>query len=260
MEKQIALYRPSWVYSGGFAPNGNTQRSFWFERNSRQNQLGLPMVNGSPLSLGKLEGGKVYKVRPNGSNLKLNYRWWCIQSPVWNNDGTRIVLIKGTSEASKCRLQRTAFRGTSDLIWPFISCSGNNFICTYRWEILIQHFNQKLRFESIYRGGGFSNPPFGWHRWESTISGDRKSLASWFFRCAKSGLDKNAREGDQALAAIGMDLFCGHSTSCEVISSKHSDPPLNAKNASLFPLGNLTDIVGQFPAWGWDNTCSATGL
>jgi len=25
--------------------------------------------NGSPLSLGKLEGGKVYKVRPNGSNL-----------------------------------------------------------------------------------------------------------------------------------------------------------------------------------------------
>ena len=56
------------------------------------------------------EGGKVYKVRPNGNNLtQLNKEDGVFQSPVWNNDGSRIVLIKGQSEDFRNALQRTAF-------------------------------------------------------------------------------------------------------------------------------------------------------
>ena len=88
------------------------------------------------------DGGKLYKVAPNGSNLtQLNKEAGVFQNPVWSNDGSKIVLIKGEAEDFRNALQRTAFRGTSDLIWIAANGSNNNFI-TYTNGRRNPHFIQ----------------------------------------------------------------------------------------------------------------------
>jgi len=195
------------------------------------------------------EGGKVYKVRPNGSNLtQLNKTDGVFQSPVWNNDGTRIVLIKGQAEDFRNALQRTAFRGTSDLIWVSAAGSGNNFIC-YTDGRSNPHFTKNS--DRIYLSGRAGLVSI---RWDGT---DEKAHIQVTGKAAPGSSDapkadwiKMAREGDQALAAIGMDLFVV--TVPQVSDKATSISVADAKNAA-FPSRKLTDIGGQFPAWGWDN-------
>ena len=51
-----------------------------------------------------------------------------MKSGIWTNDDKRIVLIKGQAEDFRNATQRTAFRGTSDLIWIDANGGNNNFI------------------------------------------------------------------------------------------------------------------------------------
>ncbi|GHE62458.1 amidohydrolase family protein [Roseivirga thermotolerans] len=194
------------------------------------------------------DGGKIYKVRPNGRNLtQLNKEDGVFQNPVWNNDGTRIVAIKGQSEDFRNALQRTAFRGTSDLIWVDANGSANNFIA-YTNGRENPHFvkNSNRIYLSGFRG-------LSSIRWDGTdeqfhvritgkspAGGGGGARASWI---------KMAPEGDQALAAVVNDLFVV--TVPQVGSEAPTISVANPKNAA-FPAKQLTDIGGQFPAWSWD--------
>lgn len=196
----------------------------------------------------KAEGGKLYKVRPNGRNLtQLNQEDGVFQSPVWNNAGTRIVTIKGQSEDFRNALQRTAFRGTSDLIWIDANGSNNNFI-TYTNGRGNPHFvkDSDRIYLSSYRG-------LSSIRWDGTdeqfhlqvtgksgSGGGSGARASWI---------KMAPEGDQALAAVVNDLFVV--TVPQVSDEAPTISVANPDNAA-FPSKQLTDIGGQFPAWSWD--------
>lgn len=195
------------------------------------------------------DGGKVYKVRPNGSNLtQLNKEDGVFQSPIWSNDGSKIVLIKGQSEDFRNALQRTAFRGTSDLIWVSADGSGNNFI-SYTNGRSNPHFvkNSERIYLSSRRGllsirwDGTDEKAHVQVRGKAAAGSSNAPRASWI---------EMAREGDQALAAIGMDLFVV--TVPQVSAEAPTISVANAKNAA-FPSRKLTDIGGQFPAWGWDN-------
>lgn len=195
------------------------------------------------------EGGKLYKVRPNGSNLaQLNQADGVFQSPVWNNDGTKIVLIKGQSEDFRNALQRTAFRGTSDLIWISANGSANNFIA-YTDGRSNPHFTRNS--DRIYLSGRSGLVSI---RWDGT---DEKAHVQVAGKAAPGSSNppradwiKMAREGDQALVAIDMDLFVV--TVPQVSDKATSISVADAKNAA-FPSRKLTDIGGQFPAWGWDS-------
>ena len=194
------------------------------------------------------DGGKIYKVRPNGRNLtQLNKEDGVFQNPVWNNDGTRIVAIKGQSEDFRNALQRTAFRGTSDLIWVDANGSANNFIA-YTNGRENPHFvkNSNRIYLSGFRG-------LSSIRWDGTdeqfhvritgkspAGGGGGARASWI---------KMAPKGDQALAAVVNDLFVV--TVPQVGSEAPTISVANPKNAA-FPAKQLTDIGGQFPAWSWD--------
>ncbi|PHN02113.1 amidohydrolase family protein [Flavilitoribacter nigricans] len=196
------------------------------------------------------DGGKVYKVRPNGSNLtQLNEENGVFQSPAWSNDGQRIVLIKGLAQDFRNALQRTAFRGTSDLIWISADGSANNFITftdgkgnphfvrgsdriylsdndglsSIRWDGTDEQFYVKITGK---KAAGASNPP----------------SASWI---------RMAPVGDQALAQIGMDLYVVTvpKTGKKSFTISVSDP-----GKASFPARKLTDIGGQFPAWSADGT------
>ncbi|MFY0592976.1 amidohydrolase family protein [Roseivirga sp.] len=202
-------------------------------------------------------GGKVYKVRPNGNNLtQLNQEDGVFQSPVWNNDGSRIVLIKGQSEDFRNALQRTAFRGTSDLVWISSEGSGNNFI-SYTNGRSNPHFvkNSDRIYLSSFRGllsirwDGTDEKEHVQIRGKASAGSSNAPRASWI---------EMAREGDQALAAIGTNIYVV--TVPQVSNTAPTISVANAKNAA-FPSRQLTDEVGgQFPAWGWDNNMVHWGI
>ena len=191
------------------------------------------------------EGGKLYKVRPNGRNLtQLNKEDGVFQSPVWSNDGSKIVLIKGQSEDFRNALQRTAFRGTSDLIWISADGSNNNMI-TYTNGRSNPHFvkNSDRIYLSSFRG-------LSSIRWDGTDEKFhvqiRGKAAAGSSNAPRASWIRMAPEGDQALAQVVNDLFV------VTVPQVSNEAPIisvsNPKNAA-FPARKLTDIGGQFPAW-----------
>ncbi len=195
----------------------------------------------------KAEGGKVYKVRPNGRELTvINKEPGVFQNPVWSNDGSKIVLIKGQTEAFRDALRRTAFRGTSDLIWINAAGSNNNFI-TYTNGRSNPHFINNS--DRIYLSGrqGLSSI-----RWDGTdekfhvivkgkgAGGGNAPSASWI---------RMAPSGDQALAQVVNDLYV-----VTVPQISDQAPTISVANPSkaAFPSRKLTDIGGQFPSWSND--------
>lgn len=187
------------------------------------------------------ETGKLYKVRDNGRRLQqLNEEEGVFQDPVWNNAGDRIVLIKGNPQDFRNATQRSAFQGTSDLIWIDADGSENNFI-TYTNGRSNPHFVKDS--DRIYLSSWSGLTSIRWdgtdekEHLEVTRSGGGR--ASWI---------RMAPEGDEALAQIGTDLFV------VTVPQVGGDAPSISVggSSSAFPSTKLTDIGGQFPAWSWD--------
>jgi len=195
-------------------------------------------------------GGKVYKIRPNGRNLtQLNEEAGVFQSPVWSNDGTRIVLIKGQPQDFRNALRRTAFRGTSDLVWVSAEGSVNNFIA-YTNRRSNPHFTQKSDRIFLSGSNGLSSI-----RWDGTdekfhlkVTGKKTPNAknppnaSWI---------RMAPQGDQALARIGMNIYV---VTVPQVSKEAPKISVSNPEKAAFPARKLTDIGGQFPTWSGDVT------
>lgn len=193
-------------------------------------------------------GGKLYKIRPNGRNLtQLNQADGVFQSPVWSNDGSKIVLIKGQPEDFRNATQRTAFRGTSDLIWISADGSANNFIAFTNGRGN-PHFvkNSDRIYLSSFRG-------LSSIRWDGTDEKQhvqvRGKAAPGSQNAPRASWIRMAPEGDQALAQVVNDLYVV--TVPQVSDEAPTISVANPKNAA-FPARKLTDIGGQFPAWSWD--------
>lgn len=193
-------------------------------------------------------GGKLYKVRPNGRDLtQLNQADGVFQSPVWSNDGSKIVLIKGQSEDFRNATTRGAFRGTSDLIWIASNGSANNFI-TFTNGRGNPHFVKNS--DRIYLSGfrGLSSI-----RWDGTDEKQhvqvRGKAAAGSQNAPRASWIRMAPEGDQALAQVVNDLYVV--TVPQISDEAPTISVSNPKNAA-FPARKLTDIGGQFPAWSWD--------
>lgn len=192
------------------------------------------------------ESGKVYKVRPNGRGLKqINREDGVFQDPVWNNDGSRIVLIKGNPQDFRNATRRSAFRGTSDLIWIDADGSDNNFI-TYTNGRSNPHFVKGS--DRIYLSGSIGLTSI---RWDGTDEKEHlqvrgSSAPGSSFRPRASWIEM-APVGDQALAQVNNDLYV-----VTVPQLGGDAPVINVGGSSAFPSAKLTDIGGQFPAWAWD--------
>lgn len=194
------------------------------------------------------EGGKVYKIRPNGRNLtQLNRDNAVYQSPVWSNDGTKIVLIKGSAQDFRNALRRTAFRGTSDLVWISAAGSVNNFI-TYTNGRANPHFINGS--DRIYLSG---NDGLSSIRWDGTD--EQFHIKVTGKKVAGAQNPPNARwirmapKGDQALAQINNNLYVV--TVPKVGKEAPTISVANTKKAA-FPSRKLTDIGGQFPTWSYN--------
>jgi Tol biopolymer transport system component len=187
------------------------------------------------------ETGKLYKVRPNGRRLQqLNEEEGVFQEPVWNNAGDRIVVIKGQPQDFRNATQRSAFQGTSDLVWIDADGSENNFIA-YTNGRSNPHFVKGSDRIYLSSWGGLTSI-----RWDGTdekehleVSRSGGGNASWI---------RMAPEGDKALAQIGTDLFV---VTVPQVGGEAPNISVGG-SSSAFPSNKLTDIGGQFPAWAWD--------
>ncbi len=194
------------------------------------------------------ETGRIWKVRSNGRGLKqLNEDIGVYQDPVWSNDGERIVAIRGQAQDFRNALRRTAFRGTSELIWVDADGGPDQFI-TYTSGRGNPHFVKGS--DRIFLSG-FSNG-LSSIRWDGTdeqyhleVRGPRAPGSSF---SPRASWIRMAPEGDQALAQIGTDLYV-----VTVVQVGAEAPVVNVGSSGSFPSEKLTDEVGaQFPAWGWD--------
>lgn len=194
------------------------------------------------------EGGKLYKVRPNGRNLtQLNQEEGVFQSPVWSNDGQKIVLIKGLAEDFRNALQRFAFRGTSDLIWIDANGSANNFIAFTQGRDN-PHFVKgsdriylsSFRGLSSIRWDGTDEKMHVQVRGKAAPGSSNGPRASWI---------KMAPEGDQALAEVVNDLYV---VTVPQVSDEAPTISVSNPDRAAFPASKLTTIGGQFPAWSYD--------
>jgi len=194
------------------------------------------------------DGGKLYKARADGTQLtQLNQEGGVFQSPVWSPDGSRIVVIKGQAQDFRNALRRTAFRGTSDLVWIDANGSNNNFICSTSGRGN-PHFAGSN--ERIFLSGraGLSSI-----RWDGTderlhvkITGKKQPTAK---NPPNATWIRMAPKGDQALAQIGMDLYL---VTVPIVGKDAVSISVAKPDKAKFPAVKLTDIGGQFPAWSSD--------
>ncbi len=193
------------------------------------------------------ESGNVYKVRSNGKNLiKLNNDEGVYQDPVWSPDGKRIVLTNGAAEDFRNATRRSAFRGTSNLVWISADGSSDNFI-SFTNGRGNPHFVKGS--DRIYLSGSRGLTSIRWDgtdekahvevRGKAAPGSTNRPRASWI---------KMAPEGDQALAQVGNDIFV---LTVPVVGGDAPTVSVGG-SSSIVPAKQLTEIGGQFPAWSWD--------
>lgn len=192
------------------------------------------------------EGGKVYKVKPNGRDLKqLNQDNGVYQEPAWSNDSKRIVLVNGDSEGFRNATQRTAFKGTSNLVWLSADGGSDNFIA-YSNGRSNPHFVKGN--DRIFLSGSNGLTSI---RWDGTDEKEHLKVegspAPGSSNSPRASWIRMAPEGDQALAQVGYDLFV-----VTVPQIGGEAPTIKVGSSSSFPTQKLTDIGAQFPAWGWN--------
>jgi Tol biopolymer transport system component/imidazolonepropionase-like amidohydrolase len=195
------------------------------------------------------EGGHLYTVRANGRELRrITARGAFYTQPVWSPDGTRVVAIRGPRRAYEEALSQGVPGGSQDLIWV-PGGGGEATVITPVDRVSRPHFaSTSDRIYAFAAGTGLISM-----RWDGT---DRKEHVQ--VRGAKTSrggsegtpasLILMAPEGDQALALVGNQLYVV--TVPRGVGGEAPTISVAKPEDASFPAEQLTDIGGQFPAWG----------
>jgi Tol biopolymer transport system component/imidazolonepropionase-like amidohydrolase len=199
-------------------------------------------------------GGQIVRVRSTGNAQKqvlTTSAASLYQELVWSPDGSRIVAVRSPAE----QYVDETTRGESEFVW--IPANGGQATRISDTNGRSNpHFTKDP--ERIYAFGGGRLVSF---RWDGLDIRDVVRVAASGGRGGGGGgggggasLILMAPEGDQALAQVGMDLFVitvpKLGGPVPVVNVNPTSP--NSSNGT-FPYRKLTDIGGQFPAWGADS-------
>ena len=193
-------------------------------------------------------GGHIYGVDANGGDPeRLTTAPALYNNPVWSPDGERIVAIRGPARAYDEALTRGVPGGADDLVW--IPSGGGDATVIAPARYSAHHFTANP--DRIY-AYGFGDGLVSF-RWDGT---DTKrhvrvvgSGAPGSSAPATASLVMMAPTGDQALARVLNHLY---TVTVPVVGG---DPPtINVGNpaSASFPARQLTEVGGEFPAWGHD--------
>ena len=193
-------------------------------------------------------GGHIYRVNATGGAPgRLTTAPALYNNPVWAPDGERIIAVRGPGRAYNEALTRGVPGGADDLVW--IPATGGDATVIAPARFTAHHFTSDPDRIYAYSGGeGLVS-----FRWDGT---DRKAHV----RVTGAGppgssgspsasLVMMAPVGDQALARVGNHLY---TVTVPVVGG--DAPTINVGNpaSASFPARQLTEIGGEFPAWGAD--------
>lgn len=195
------------------------------------------------------EGGHIYRMRSDGrrSAQKLTDKPGIYQDLAWSKTQDRIVALRGDRRVYYESPGPGVPFAADDMIWIPSDGGSVNFITSTDGRrnphfikgddrIYLNHFSQGL-ISIRYDGTD--------QRQHLQVTG---SSAPGSGSPARASVILKAPEGDQALAQIGSDIYT------VTIPRTGSAPTISVANPdrAAFPAAKLTDIGGQFPAWGWD--------
>jgi imidazolonepropionase-like amidohydrolase/Tol biopolymer transport system component len=203
------------------------------------------------------EGGQLYKVATDGRSRpqRLTRVSAFYQDPAWSLDGQRIVAIRGPARAYQEALVGGVPGGAEDIVWV-PSAGGAATMIAPAGGLGNPHFTRDSSRIYLYGPGrGLVSM-----RWDGT---DDKTHLRVSGPAAPGGpppapgqgggppalLVLMAPQGDEALAQVSNDLYV-----VTVPEVGGTEPAINVGNpdGATFPVRKLTDIGGQFPAWGSD--------
>ncbi|HUH12158.1 MAG TPA: amidohydrolase family protein [Longimicrobiales bacterium] len=193
------------------------------------------------------DGGHIHRVRADGGGgaerLTRAGAFW--QQPAWSPAGERIVALRGPARAYEEALERGAPGGTEELVW--LPAGGGEATRIGPADVRQPHFTADAERIYAYAGGdGLVS-----FRWDGT---DRKqhvrvSGGSGPGRSRSTSLILMAPRGDQALARVANDIYV------VTVPRVGAEPPtidVSDPERAAFPARLLTEVGGEFPAWGAD--------
>ena len=193
-------------------------------------------------------GGHIYRVDADGGEpTRLTTAPALYDGPAWSPDGERIIAVRGPGRAYDEALTRGVPGGADDLVW--IPATGGDATVIAPARDGNHHFTANAdRIHAYNPGDGLVS-----FRWDGT---DRRQHVRVVGAGAPGSstpppatLVTMAPRGDQALARIYNHLY---TVTVPVVGG--DVPTINVGNpeSASFPARRLTEIGGEFPAWGAD--------
>jgi Tol biopolymer transport system component len=197
------------------------------------------------------DGGHIYRVAATGGDAsRVTTMNGTYTQPVWSPDGERIVAVRGPARAYQESTGAFSSGSATDLVW--VAAGGGD------WTRIAPlnnrtapHFAGSSERIYLYSREGLLSI-----RWDGTDQKVHLKVTGPPFPGAEgppppASWVKMAPNGDEALARVGMDLyvigaipFVGEAATVSVATP----------DSAPVPVRKLTDIGGEFPAWGGDGT------
>ncbi|WP_209388376.1 amidohydrolase family protein [Rhodohalobacter sp. SW132] len=195
------------------------------------------------------EGGHIYRKRSNGrrSAQRLTDQAGLYQQLAWSKTEDRIVAIRGDRRVYYESPGPGVPLGAADLVW-LPSDGGEVEFITSTDGRRTPHFvknDDRIYLNHTQRGLISVRYDGTDERQHLTVTG---STIPGSTSPQSASTILKAPEGDQALAQVGSDIY---TVTIPRAGEAQNISVANPDGAS-FPAAKLTDIGGQFPAWGWD--------
>jgi Tol biopolymer transport system component len=199
-------------------------------------------------------GGHIWKVRADGGGdaARLTSSAGTYQQPAWSPDGARIAAIRGPARAYQESTGPGAPGANEDIVWVASDAPEDGGAATM---IAPTQGRSRPHFtgdnDRVYLSHGANGLVS--IRWDGTdqkehvkVVGNTRPSST---QPNRAGLTMMAPQGDQALAMVNRDIFVV--TVPQVGGDAPTISVANPDNAS-FPARKITEIGGEFPAWGGD--------
>ncbi len=193
------------------------------------------------------EGGHIYRLDTgSGGPRRLTTMSGIYTSPAWSPDGEQIVAIRGPARVYHEATGPFASGAADDIVWIPAEGGDATLIAPTDGRDNPHFSGGPERIYLDHREKGLISI-----RWDGSDEKEHVKVTGATLPGAKepmrAGWIRKAPTGDRALAQLGADLFV-----LTVPMVGGETPTVSLAGSASVPTRKLTDIGGQFPAWGSD--------